>query len=242
MAEQLSRLSANRSAIDSLQGSADGAVGYYTDSIATLVDSIRRIGELVANNPAINQAIGSYINLIELKERTGITRAVFAGVFGRDSFNESLYRRALELQAEARIFNQLFRFGAPAAYLSDYDRTLDNPAVQEAESVVHTALSNHQAGSLGVSPEKWFGLITEKIELQKQVENHIAADILDQASAAMEREQKTLAWLGGFFVLFATISAWIYVRVHRGIVNPLRAASWMLTKMASGDFDFEMPR
>ncbi|BBL70222.1 nitrate- and nitrite sensing domain-containing protein [Methylogaea oryzae] len=242
VAEQLSRLSANRSAIDSLQGSADGAVGYYTDSIATLVDSIRRIGELVANNPAINQAIGSYINLIELKERTGITRAVFAGVFGRDSFNESLYRRALELQAEARIFNQLFRFGAPAAYLSDYDRTLDNPAVQEAESVVHTALSNHQAGSLGVSPEKWFGLITEKIELQKQVENHIAADILDQASAAMEREQKTLAWLGGFFVLFATISAWIYVRVHRGIVNPLRAASWMLTKMASGDFDFEMPR
>lgn len=95
---------------------------------------------------------------------------------------------------------------------------------------------------MNVSPEKWFGLITEKIDLQKRVESRIAEDILGQANAAMDQERRTLGWLGGLFVLFAAISVWIYVRVHRGIVNPLRTASWIMAKLAGGDFDFEAPR
>lgn len=238
IAENLSRLADNRDTIDRLQGSADSAIGYYTQTIAALIESIHRIGELVTENKTIFQALGNYTNLIELKERTGIIRAVYAGVFGRNSFSEYLYRRALELEAESRIFDQLFRANALPDYLAYYDKTLDDDAVREVDGIKRLALENHSAQAFNVAPEKWFGLITAKIDLQKKVENHIAEDILQQAAAAMTAEEQSLAGLAGLFLLLTALSVWINVHIYHGIVTPLRTASWALGKLARGDFNF----
>ncbi|TAN52669.1 MAG: hypothetical protein EPN21_03395 [Methylococcaceae bacterium] len=238
IAENLSRLADNRTAIDQLQGSADSAIGYYTQTIAALIESIHRIGELVTDNKTIFQALGNYTNLIELKERTGIIRAVYAGVFGRNSFSEYLYRRALELEAESRIFDQLFRANALPDYLAFYDKTLDDDAVREVDGIKRAALENHAAQAFNVAPERWFGLITAKIDLQKKVENHIAEDILQQAADAMATEQQNLMWLAGLFLLFTGLSIWINIHIYHGIVAPLRTASWMLGRLARGDFNF----
>lgn len=237
----LQQLADTREQVDSLKGSSEALIGYYTGTIAALIDSIRRTGELVADNPELLQMLNSYINLIELKERTGIIRAVYSGVFGHNAFTDPLFRRAMELEAETRIFEHLFRFSAQPEYQAAYDKLLEHPDVREVQRIKRTAQENYRSEALGINPENWFRLITGQINQQKQLEDSLAKAILARADAAMRQQQQSLAWLAGGFLAMATLSLWIFLRTYRSIVFPMRAAARMLTQMARGDLDFQAP-
>lgn len=235
---ELQRLDDTRVQVDSLQGDSATLIAYYTGTIAALIDSIRRSGELVTDNPELQQMLNSYISLVELKERTGIMRAVYSGVFGRNAFTEPLFRRAMELEAETRIFAHLFRFSAKPEYQAAYDKLLEQPEVREARQIKRTAQENHRAEALGINPENWFRLISEQINLQKQLEDRLAQDILSYTDTAMRQQQQSLVWLAAGFLGMAALSLWIFLRTYRSIVFPMRTAARLLTQMARGDLNF----
>ncbi len=165
----LGKLESNRGTIDRFESSASQVLGYYTNTISAMLDNVNLIADLSSVNHDLFNTLLAYKNLLEFKERNGIIRAVYAGVFGKDKFTNFFYKRAIELDAEAGLLFENFQRYATKAQRDAYDNTVRGKDVKEVGRMKQFALDNQKSISFGIDAAYWFNTITKKINLIKNV-------------------------------------------------------------------------
>ncbi|MBK8477887.1 MAG: nitrate- and nitrite sensing domain-containing protein [Opitutaceae bacterium] len=71
---------------------ASGLAGYYTRTIAALLDVVVAMSHL-SKDADIGNGISCYVNYLQAKEQAGIERATLTGVFAADAFTPESYSR-----------------------------------------------------------------------------------------------------------------------------------------------------
>ena len=168
-------LSAIRSRVDGLNIAAKEAIGYYTQMNGFMLDNIISIAKL-STDADITKDLTAYSSFLLAKERAGIERAVGANTLSQDFFGKTMKAKFSTLITAQDSFLKLFHYYGSTDALSFYNNTVQGQAVNEVNRIRNILLTNENG--FGVKPEYWFSQITQKINLLKKVDDHLAQSLI----------------------------------------------------------------
>ena len=196
--EKLKDLQGVRNSVNSLNIAAPIAIAYYTDTNTLLLNTLGTIVKF-SNSPNVTKELGSYMNFLLSKERTGIERAVGTNTFAQNKFTEGLKARFYALIAEQTAYMDIFSKIASKDIVDFYLKTVVGKDIEEVEKMRKIALFSNIEENFGVDPNYWFETITNKINLLKQVEDHISIHLLNEIN--LEKDEATF-----HLILFSLLS------------------------------------
>ena len=177
---RLSQLQNVRKNISSLTYNVPQTVGYYTPLNGAFLDTIAYIAKM-SSDKDMSTSLNAFTNYLYSKERAGVERAVMTGTFAKDSFPTGFYAKFVKLMSQQDTYMGRFLFLTSDENKAFYKKTLVGNAVDEVNRMRKIALS-HMNGDFNVDASYWFKTITSKINLLKEVENHLGEGILQEVS------------------------------------------------------------
>ncbi len=214
------------------------AVIYYSEANRKLLDIIGYMTHLTTDAKLSNQ-ISAYYNFLQSKERAGKERAVLSGVFSKGSFSSEMYELFIQLVTEQNTFISVFKTLATPEEKQFFQETVRGNAVEQVEKMRNIALAVNldHAKSFDVDAIVWFETITKKINLLKQVEDHLASQIEEKtkASASAEKSSITISLLT--FLIIVIVSTCLVFLVTSVILNGIRQATDVALELAENDGD-----
>jgi len=238
----LADLSSKRSKIDGLSISLGEQVAWYTKMNNSGLHVIAE-GVHAAYDPELTVSadltmmVASYYAFLEMKERAGIERAVFSGVFAADKMVQAKRDKLLTLISEQRVYEDVFLKTAEDGYLEYYRESMGTPevgaAVAAVEGMRETGFSRDDG--FGVDSEHWFKTITKKIGGLHAAEILLTADLLDE-SGEMSSEATTQFWeIITIITALTVLILLLGVITSKGITSSLRQTMHVLQALAEGD-------
>jgi len=175
-AEQLRTL---RQALDDNASTRAVSSGY-----GRAIAGLTSLAALMAPNDP-SRLISAYMDLGNVKDRIGRSRALMANPKGKGEIN---IQALLENNAEARAFTESFRVHATPRQLELYDEIVRGPVVAEVERLHSLAL----AGLLIPSTRRiWEDAHVRLLDLYSQVEDRMAADMEQSVGAQLKSTRFT---------------------------------------------------
>lgn len=203
-----------RQKVDSLNVNIAEVLGYYTTTISHGIDTIGSIANM-STHSKITRRLFAYTNFLLSKERAGLERATLSNTFSQDRFAPGVYQRFVALLTEQETFMKSFQTFGEKEDVSFYQKTLQGKSVEEVERMRKIALERYLEGGFGIEATYWFSTITEKIDLLKKVEDHLAMELIKDIVEIKERSslEFTLALLGiSIVVLFALLFSFLIAK------------------------------
>ena len=151
-------------------------IDFYSQTNAAFFTLLEQLPKL-SDAGKLNNTASAYIAFLQSKERAGIERAVLANAFAADRFAPEFYDKFRSLVTTQDVYTKVFTSLASKEHLEFYNSTLQGQAINETQRMRQVASSRANQGGFGIDPNQWFRLQTEKINLLKQVENKLAADL-----------------------------------------------------------------
>jgi methyl-accepting chemotaxis protein len=239
--EALAELDGKRDRISDLALTVPQMAGYYTPTIAKLLDIVEQMAVL-STNAEVTNAITAYTTFLQAKERAGIERAMGSGGFSVGEFRPAIYRRFLQLIAMQDTFLDTFGNYATGEQTAFYEATVTGEAVAEVARMRKIAIESPITGTTGgVEGPYWFDTITKKIDLLKAVEDRVAGDLQDLTAAIREGAQTTFYVAAIFSLVLLVITITLSVYIVLGISRPLMAMTEALRRLADGDKSVQIP-
>jgi len=231
----LSELSLMRNRIDTFSIKVPEMAKYYTGTIAKLLSIVEDMG-VMSTNAHITKTITAYTSFLQAKERAGQERAMGGAGFGATKFAPPIYRRLTELIAEQEVLFRTFNVYASQAQRDKLTTTVQGPDVDDVARMRKIAIDSIYTGTTeGVEGPYWFGTITKKINLMKEVEDFISNGLITQADTIKSQASMSfLMFLIATGVLLVITGALVYV-IIAGITRPVLGLTSTMEALANGD-------
>jgi len=255
--EAFERLKIVRQRIDGLETTLGEAAGYYTQTIAHVMEVEYGLAQY-STDPELVKIVIAFDNLLEAKERMGLERAMGSNGFGAGRFELAIYQRFITLIAQQEAFFHEFRAYAQPAFIKQLDDVMASQAAQSVARYRQIALDSIDAGeplavdaeeppavdaeaSLAVDAEAWFQAITEKIEHVKTLEDSLSGHLLETSEELSgQARSRMLLFAGLFLAVFAFV--WLVsAGLGRTVSAPVRDMSDLMRRLAGGELDAEIP-
>lgn len=236
----LSRLSSVRQDVSNLKSDVKTSITYYSTLIAELIDIIK-IMKMEKNNARLSQTLMSYINFIYAKEYAGQERAVGTNAFSVGQFDPSNYQRFNQLIARQDTYLGLYQNNLTPEQKKVWQQFKDHQIVKQVAGLRKIGLENPmKVITPAISVSDWFQLITQKINLMKDIEDQIASD-LQAVSLEIENQE-----LGIFYqnvislIIVLLISSLLTFLIIRSIVSPLQQMTDNMLALANGQNQIDL--
>lgn len=231
--ESVSKITQIRTmADDSISGDSNVApqvIGYYTTTIAFLLDSVLESTKLI-HNATLAKSMVAYVNFLYAKERAGLERATANGIFASNAVpNNTNYNKFVSLIAEQEAFMKLFVSLASQESLNFYFNAIKNPSFAKVQTMRDILHAKRHSGDFGVEAKEWFDTITIKIDTLKEVEDFISQRLdtfVDSHLSNLYGELKTWLIVSGILIILALI---LCVLVLRSILTRLNNVNTKLS-------------
>ncbi|MBL5906221.1 methyl-accepting chemotaxis protein [Serratia fonticola] len=187
--DQTQLLSEVRNNVSNLYTAAPQAIGFYTKTIAQVLDFVGGIGHLTTSGK-IGQELSAYYSLLNLKEQSGIERALLSGVFSSDRFGDGQYRQLSDVVGKQEAWLSATRRFSTAEQAAALDGALRSASAADALKFREIAIDKVATGGFKVNPTDWFKAQTLRIEVLRQLENQ-TADTLQKHAAELSRTARS---------------------------------------------------
>ena len=193
--KKLQDLNTTRNGVDTLSINANIAIGYYTDTNTSLLNTIGTITKL-SNSSKVSQELVSYMNFLLSKERAGIERAVGTNTFAKNSFGEGMKARLYTLVAEQNAYMDSFLKVAPFEIVEFYKTNFQGDAIDEIQKMRKTLLYSNIESNFGVDANYWFKQMTDKINILKKIEDYISTNLIKTIDEEMAEANRNMIIFG----------------------------------------------
>jgi methyl-accepting chemotaxis protein len=169
----LSQLIKIRSQVDKLTISLPDALGFYTAQNKSLINQPLALIEVLDSNGLVQGLIASY-NLMQVKEKSGIERAVLTNILAGESFSEQNKKRVYTLIAQQDAYQDAFIKSMPnnTDWSARYNSFENSPKNLNIIKLRKQVLSEALNGEYSVEPEEWFDAATGRIGELKTLESN----------------------------------------------------------------------
>ncbi|MBX7490993.1 methyl-accepting chemotaxis protein [Helicobacter turcicus] len=174
---QLANISQIRSRIDSLNVKIGDILGYYTGTIAHSINVIIEVTG-VSKNDRMTKELIAYINFLKAKESAGQERATLSNTFSANKFADEIYEKFIALITAQEVYIDSFLRYASSENQQIYKKLQQDKSFTEVQAMRDIAIKNSDEGNFGVEGPYWFATITKKIDLLKELEDKIAAELI----------------------------------------------------------------
>jgi methyl-accepting chemotaxis protein len=227
------QLDGHRANVDALSIPNSEGIGFYTRMNAAQLNVIAHITEL-SDNAELSRLVSGYVNFLQGKERAGQERAVMSTVFATGHFEGNFFNRFAQLVTEQNTYQRVFESFATPDQIVFFESTVVGGDVDAVEEMRTVAFAGATAADLGVDGGVWFDAITAKINLLKEVENQLSADLVTKATDLRDSAQSSLIQLAVIVVTMVALTvagAWVVARALSSQINALAGG---LHAMAGG--------
>lgn len=215
--------------MDAIQSSA-----YYSKTIGFLLDVPAQVS-MLSSHSEISRLASAYSSLLKAKERVGMERALLSTVFVADRFTPETQSRFLKNASAQDIYIDLFLTYALDSQKDFYKTKVSGPAVDEVARIKKLAMDKGNEPGLGIDPVYWFKTVTEKIDLIKEVENELSADLLNMAGKLERNAQHMVIFFGVLTALAVITTILLTFLISRGILRSISSLQQVASAIASGD-------
>lgn len=166
------KLTSIRSRVDNLDIPLSEALGFYTGQNNALIDQPLALIAYLDTNSLVQGLIASY-NLMQVKEKSGIERAVLTNILSQQNFSEKNKQRIYTLIAQQNAYQDGFQKSMPHegnwdSRFSAFKNSSENNRINQLRKQV---LDEALQGEFSVVPEQWFQASTERIGELKKLES-----------------------------------------------------------------------
>ncbi len=207
--EDLLQLDKKRVQITNKTYTLKDTVAYYTQLNKKLLNAVSEIAKQSPSNEITKMLVG-YTDFLKAKERAGIERAVLSGVFAQNSFPPGYYKKFIQLVSVQNAYLDSFKHIAPDNIVAFYNKKMQDPVVQETDKLRAIADQKAFTGNFGVDPHYWFTIITQKINILKEIDDTIAQNITAKISSLADSSMQSV-YLGIFVILFTSFLAFFII-------------------------------
>jgi diguanylate cyclase (GGDEF)-like protein/PAS domain S-box-containing protein len=236
--QRLGLLGAWRKAVAERAVTATALTVQYSGAIEKLIDIVEEM-QLISTDTNLTRAIYAYTHLINAKEYTGVERAIGSAGFAAGQFDPASHKYLIELIDRQQSLLNEFRFFATPEQVRLLDRLFSGAEAAEAErmrriAIESPAINGHGAGEIdSISASRWFDVMTRKIDLLKEFENHLASDLIAQASHAETAATRAALLVGALAAILLALAVWLAAAIARGIILPLERTTKSISSLAS---------
>lgn len=226
-----------RSKVSSFSIPTNEALAFYTGHNAAVLDVVGNLSKL-CDNVQLAQVSAAYASFLQGKERAGIERAIMSNTFAIDRFEPGMLQKfGMLVAAQDAYFNGFCDLATPDQ-IAFYNQTLSGPVIADVQRMRDIAFEKSSAdpAEFGVDAALWFNTITQKINLMKDVENKLSADL--QANSETERSAalSSLIWLSLItLVVIAGVTTLAYV-IGRRIGSVVSKVTTAVQAAVNGDY------
>ncbi|TLP65270.1 methyl-accepting chemotaxis protein [Pseudomonas mosselii] len=222
----LETLATLREQVDKLAIDSTASGARYTEIIKTLVGYTHSLENRVSNTGVVH-ALNALNQFIELKERAGRERVLLGLAFNQGHFDAALLSRFSRNLGEFTAYAESFQRKAPAAVLSQYQQSQQTPAAIEVGKLQRLGFERPLGEALGVKPEAWFEIATQRIDQMGEVEQALAQSVARLAKDARGEASQAL-WLtiAGALLALAMVAllSWLIIGSIGMAVKDINAA------------------
>jgi len=231
--DQLDLISQYREEVDAVPLSVYEVIDHYNEVNNALFLVMEHLKKL-SPNAKISNLLAAYINFLRGKDKEGIERALLSNAVEHSRFVGDGFQRFIRINAERDSYYHVFFAFATAQEKEWYATIVKGEAVDEVARIRQLVFYNDNEGSLGIDPDYWYEVATEKIALLKRVEEQMSESLI----AETERLKSEGGWtlilvsLMGFSVIFTSMV--LAYLVSRRILKPIADLREATSMMASG--------
>ena len=185
---ELKNIQSMRTQVDELKIKNKEVISYYSNLNNLLLSFIAN-SSIMAENEKIINSITAYYNFLMAKERAGLERAVGSNTFANKTFVEGMFIQFLTLVNEQNVFVKNFN-----TYGFNYEafvkEKLNDASITEVQRLRSILLSYGENKDIvfDVEATYWFKTISQKINILKEIVDHISNDIITQIDT-MQNDQ-----------------------------------------------------
>ncbi len=226
----------NRTKASSLSIPAKEVLGFYTDHNTAMLNLVANASNL-SDNAAIAKATGAYEEFLQGKERAGIERAIMCKTFAADQFEPGTLRRFGSLVTAQDVYFNSFSKRATDEQRAFLKSTLSGTAINEVQRMRDVAFEkgNTVTDGLGVDAGHWFDMMTQKIDLMKDVEDQLSADLATMVASQRASARWSLVLIALFAAGVTVVVLSLVWVISRGFVKALNQSVAYAEQIAQGD-------
>lgn len=229
----LADLDEKRDDVSARRITCNDAIAYYTRMNAAFLDLVSYMSRL-STNAELSMQIAAYVNFMQAKERAGIERAVLNATFATASFAPGDFTRFISLVAEQSAYTNVFLSLATDEQQRSHGSTVRGRAVDEVERLRLVATEKAVEGNFGVDAAHWFDAATDKINLMKDVEDGLAADLSERARQLLTAANRVVMSYIIASLVVLVVSIVLAGVIAMGIARSLRETVRVLEGVAEG--------
>jgi len=221
----LKQIADTRTRVDAFTISMQDAIGYYTSNNAKLLTVV---ADLITGLKTAKETrkLTAFYNFLMAKEQAGLERAVLTNSFARNKFLPGMKAKFVKLVTEQESFTTAFLAVADARTKAYYFKTMDAKAVAEVNRMRKIALNARTIGGFGVKASYWFDTITQKINLLKKVDDHIARKLIIIADKKYRSEKRNLLIYSIIMALVILLTVILSYVISKNITNSIDKISY----------------
>ncbi|MDH4286611.1 MAG: methyl-accepting chemotaxis protein, partial [Gallionella sp.] len=236
--KNLEEIKAKRDAISALAIAPKESFVFYTHLIEKLL-SVPNMAPTLSTDIEILRPSAAYAAMLYNKEHSGQERAVLTGIFTADQFTPESLVQFLSDRAEQKAHEEAFETYALPAQRVFYKDKMSGQAVAEVARIENLAVERVNEKSLGVDSGIWFKVMTEKINLLKEVEDKLANDLLEVAKKHKNEAQSLMV----LFIVISVVGLLVTIMLVSLIIRSLLGqiggepdyAASIVKRIADGD-------
>ena len=221
---RLTQLEDKRNNISALSIGGKEAIGYFTNMNGSFLEIVRASSRFSPNN-SMTQQLTSYINFLLAKERAGIERAIGAVTFAADKFLPGMKLKFNRLISEQNAYIYSFEKLTNKETFEYYKNTLQGKEVEEVKRMRKIALTAIDGKGFGVDSFYWFETITSKINLLKQIDDHLAQGLITKAEALSVQAEIDMIFYITLCAIILVISLILSRQISTNIIEGIRTLS-----------------
>lgn len=238
--EDLAQIEETRKKISAFQLPLSKVVSYYTDMNAKFLN-ITKQALFVAKDPEIIREISAYLYFMQAKERAGIERAVGAAGFG-SGWNAALIDKFHGLILVQDTYMDVF-----LTYITDEERGFfKNKAsdasfaeVQKMRDVAKVASTNGPYAAQ-VNADHWFNTMTKKINILKEIEDHMAHDVKTVAADAVSTATTERNFYTLILSVLITVALYLTYIISQDLYRSILLTQGVMEELSSGNADVDV--
>ncbi len=236
----LSQFGDHRKKVSAGSIESGAAIKFYTDHNALMLNTINAVAETTEDG-AVRSGVIAYVNFLQGKERAGIERAVLSNTFSAERFAPGALQKFGMLMNAQQVYFNNFRSLANPAQVKYFDEKMRGPVIDNVQRMRDVAFKRGSVDldQFGVDSKHWFDTITTKINLMKEIEDMLTADMLGEVSELRASARWTLILvcvIAGVVILGALV---MVVLIARGIIRPLNEVVGRAEEIAEGNLTGE---
>jgi signal transduction histidine kinase len=239
---QLDELGHQRAAIEAREGtSADQTFEYFTTTIGHLLD-VEAAVAAETDDSEVRRAASAFTALARAKEAASKERDLVHAVLSVGRFTPQQYEQLVTVIGSGDTWVSQFNSSASGPQRTFYQRTVAGPDIERARQFRNALLASGAGGQISLDPsggseaasgagakelarsnaKNWYAVMTAKVDLLRQVESKLAADLAAASAASRSSGSRQAAVSVAVLLVALVLTVGISLLIARSMVGPLR--------------------